>query len=160
MKKGDLISIEKALAIKRELIMSKGEGGWMPLHYSSQIGREDIVESLLRKFSANVDQRNHGKTALMIACLYSHKRVIERLLLAGANANLQCELTGNTAMHYLAEASRLKDVKELIQLMLPFSKMSLSLQNYEGLFPCDLAVNQLIKQMLKHTVMNEPKNGS
>lgn len=105
LRKLDCAGIEKMLAVKKSLVESLGtlDGvRWMPLHYASAKGQEDLVELMIRKYSAPVDARNNGQTALMVACMHSHKRVMERLLLAGANANLQCEHTGNTALHFLA----------------------------------------------------------
>lgn len=100
--------MEQLIAIKRDLVdsISHDDGRWTPIHYASIVGRDDIVESLIRKYHVTVDKRCHGKTSLMLACIAGHKKVIERLLLAGVNANLQCELTGNTGMHLLSEVSK------------------------------------------------------
>ena len=73
----------------------------------------------------------------MLACVKGHKRVIERLLLAGANANISSQLDGNTALHTLAEIKG--NHVELVKLLLPFSKASLSVKNLKGLLPYELA---------------------
>ncbi len=54
----------------------------------------------------------------MYACKGGHKSVIERLLLAGANANLQRK-DGSTVMHLLARKGQV----DLIELMMPFASL-------------------------------------
>lgn len=73
----------------------------------------------------------------MLACIKGHKRVIERLLLAGANANLACQRFGNTALHYVAmlglDQSDL--AFDLIELLQPFTQQSLQALNAQGQTP-------------------------
>jgi len=38
----------------------------------------------------------------MLGCEGGHKKVIERLLLGGANANLQCLSSQDSILHFLA----------------------------------------------------------
>lgn len=108
--------------------------GWQPLHLASHEGSDEIVEHLIRKHGAQVNGREaseSGRTALMLACMRGHKRVIERLLLAGANANMTCQRYGNNALHYVAvlgdeEPDQALDLVELLQ---PFTQQSLSALN-------------------------------
>ncbi len=64
---------------------------------------------------------DHGRTAIILGCLSGHKKVVERLLLAGANANLSCQMHGNTALHYLAQMNDKETAIELVELLLPFT---------------------------------------
>ena len=59
----------------------------------------------------------------MLACIRGHKRVIERLLLAGANANLVCQRYGNTALHYVASLGQDEPdlTFDLVELLQPFT---------------------------------------
>ena len=69
------------------------EVGWYPLHLASHEGLDELVEFLIRKHGAQANQREsnlQGRTSLMLACMGGHKKVVERLLLAGANASLDC----------------------------------------------------------------------
>ena len=69
---------------------NKSDDGWCALHYASHEGLDTTVELLLRKCNANVNiLTSNGRTSLHIACNRLNRKVIERLLLAGANANIQ-----------------------------------------------------------------------
>ena len=77
---------------------------------------------MLRQHNANVNQLSaNGRTALHIACTQQHKAVIERLLLAGASANIKSKVDGNTPLHILARFSGSQSNADLIKLLLPFS---------------------------------------
>lgn len=132
--------VERLLSIKPELVQSIHlVKQWTPLHHASHEGLDELVETLVRKYGAKVDSVDdcEGRTPLMLACVKGHKRVIERLLLAGANANISSQLDGNTALHTLAEIKG--NHVELVKLLLPFSKASLSVKNLQGLLPYELA---------------------
>ena len=96
-----------------------------------------MVEQLIRKFNANVNQLTaNGRSALHIACTQQHKSVIERLLLAGAKANVKARQDGNTPLHILDRFSGGTGVGlDLIKLLLPFSQDSLNIPNKNGLLP-------------------------
>lgn len=95
--------MERLLSIKGDLIGSKDERKWTALHFASSEGRDDIVEVLLRKYEAPPNAMSaDGMSPLMIACMRGHKKVVERLLLAGSDANLTTS-DGDTALHMLAK---------------------------------------------------------
>jgi len=91
---------------------------------------------------------DHGRTAIILGCLSGHKKVVERLLLAGANANLPCQMHGNTALHYLAQMNDQDMANELVELLLPFTQPSLIALNFEGHLPLDLAQDSTLKALL------------
>lgn len=113
------------------------DDGWTALIYASHEGLSDIVEALIRKFGADVNKQSiSGKTALHVACTRLNRSVIERLLLAGINANIQQSQDGCTPLHILAKFS---SDEELIKLLLPFTQHSLVIKNKQGLFPHQLS---------------------
>jgi ankyrin repeat protein len=70
-------------------LANQADDGWTALHYASHESHDHLVEHLLRQFNAEVDiMSSNGRTPLHVACNRLNKKVIERLLLAGANANL------------------------------------------------------------------------
>lgn len=67
------------------------------------MGHETILEILVRKFGANVNLRDSmGFTPLHYACIQLHRKIIERLLLMKADANMPEKLAGNTPLHLLS----------------------------------------------------------
>jgi ankyrin repeat protein len=59
------------------------------LHLAAKFGNGNLAELLARKLGADVNVFNKdGMTPLHIACQLRNQNVVERLLLAGANANL------------------------------------------------------------------------
>ena len=83
----------------------------------------------------------------MLACLKQNKTVIERLLLAGANCNLQNK-KGETALHILARVKTSIAV-DLIKLIKPFSMPSMSLTDYRGKIPYEVSSDTLVRELLK-----------
>ena len=103
--------IENAFSSKRDMVDQEYRGsnefimGWTPLHYASHLGEYNLVEILIRTYessSLNAGEPQNLNTPLMLACMQHKKNVIERLLLAGANCNLQNK-RGETALHVLAK---------------------------------------------------------
>jgi len=126
------------------------DDGWTALHYASHEGLDHVVEQLIRKFNANVNQlTSNGRNALHIACTQQNKGVIERLLLAGANANVKVRSDGNTPLHILARFSGGSGIGlDLIKLLLPFSQESLNIPNKNGLLPYQMTPYQNIRDLL------------
>ncbi|MDR1229326.1 MAG: ankyrin repeat domain-containing protein [Azoarcus sp.] len=73
-------------------------------------GNIDAVDTLLR-FKPQLDRRNrNGDSALMMAAMQGHEKLIERLLAAGASVNNG----GWTALHYAALEGKLAIVERLL----------------------------------------------
>eukprot|EP00347_Sterkiella_histriomuscorum_P015416 403357105 len=126
------------------------DDGWAAIHYASHEGFDQVVEHLIRKLGANVNQlTNNGRTALHISCTQQHRAVIERLLLAGANANIKTKSDGNTPLHILSRFCGNNQSQELIKLILPFSQESLSMKNKNGFTPAELTPYPNVKEMLR-----------
>lgn len=144
---GNLNQISQALKQGADInAQNKNDDGWTALHYASHEGLDETVEFLIRKCNANVNACSfNGRTSLHIACNRQNRKVIERLLLGGANANLQQLTDGNTPIHILTKFSNDFD---LIKLLLPFSQNSLRVQNAQGLLPYQMASNNDIRQLL------------
>ena len=94
-----------------------------------------------------MQESGHLNTPIMLACEKLQKNVIERLLLAGANCNLQNKI-GETNLHILAKINK-KNSIDLIKLLMPFSKESLNLRNEKGRLPYEEALDSSIKDLLK-----------
>ena len=98
------------------------------LHYASggQYGDSKIVEMLIRQGRASVNYQNmFGETPLLIACKRSHRKIIERLLLARADANLSEYEYGDTPLHVLVRKNNLS----LVELIIPFATESINTKN-------------------------------
>ena len=109
--------------------------GWTALHYATQENNTEIVESLLRTHSANPNAKSFsGRTPLHISCLRLNKVTMERILLAGPNANIQAS-DGNTPLHLLAKYA---DSEEIVKVLLPFAAASKTIKNSQGATPVDL----------------------
>ena len=125
------------------------DDGWAALHYAAHEGLDHLVEHLIRKLDANVDlQTSNGRTALHIACTQQHRAVIERLLLAGANANIKTRADGNTPLHILSRYCTSSSNQDLITLILPFSQESLTIKNRNGYTPAELSPLIAVQEML------------
>ena len=97
-----------------------------------------------------------GHSALHLACLSLRQKSIEKLLLSRVNVSLQSGKDKDTPLHLLikmygeqsslqatntedlAPDIDLEDVKECLQLILPFCEESLQLKNADNKKPCDL----------------------
>jgi ankyrin repeat protein len=106
------------------------------------MGDHNLVEILIRTYEScclNTGEPQNLNTPLMLACVQHNKNVIERLLLAGANCNLQNK-KGETALHILAKIKTQQNV-ELIKLIKPFSIPSLSITDLKGKTPFELSTD-------------------
>ncbi|WAR14989.1 MIB2-like protein [Mya arenaria] len=64
-------------------------------------GHIEVVKDIINKFPDKVDLKNGQKTALQVASHQGHKDIVQLLLNAGANLEMQDE-DGDTALHYSA----------------------------------------------------------
>ncbi|KAI9915988.1 hypothetical protein PsorP6_007522 [Peronosclerospora sorghi] len=74
--------------------------GSSPLHLAAKLGHSEIVAILLAA-RANVDfpTRDSTTTALLLACMAGHANVVEQLLDAGADPQVE-DADGNTPLHF------------------------------------------------------------
>jgi TonB family protein len=77
---GDLEEVKALLEKNPELVSSKDERGWMPLHTAAWNVRKDMVELLL-SMGADVNAKNsEGETPLHLAAQKSDRHMVELLL--------------------------------------------------------------------------------
>ena len=110
--------------------------GATPLMFAILGGHTAIVK-LFIKNEANVNLTDkHGQSALFPACEKNYLKIVQLLLQAGANPNLQRYHDGNSALH-LACANRFL---ELAQTLLQF-KTNPNIQNTNGVTPLMIATH-------------------
>jgi hypothetical protein len=103
--RGDLSALKRSVERRPNLLADDGVGGnsgYAPLHYAAREGHVDCVEFLLSK-GARVDQTTTAgrATALHRAAFTGHPEVLEKLVLAGADASLR-DADDETALHKAA----------------------------------------------------------
>jgi rhodanese-related sulfurtransferase len=85
-----------------------------PLMRAARLGRDDIVEELLR-FGAAPDTRNaDGNTALWLGCFANSQAVVACLIKAGANIDNRND-NGVTALMYASSSGRPEMVEALLK---------------------------------------------
>jgi hypothetical protein len=67
VKSGDLEKVKTLLKTNPDLVFSKGQGGWTPLHYAAKSGNKDVVEFLLEHKAEVNAEDNYGQTPLFLA---------------------------------------------------------------------------------------------
>lgn len=113
VRKGDLEKIKDMLIDNPDLISSKDDDGWTPLHFAVATDHKDIAELLLAR-KAKVDAKdNNGNTPLLVASANGHKDVVELLLKRKANVNSKNK-DGKTPLDYAMQNSH-QDVVELLR---------------------------------------------
>jgi len=91
------------------------ESGQTALFRAADLGAEEIVDLLLETGSIAVDHADKwGMRILHYACRRGHFNIVERLIQAGADVNVQ-EAYGFTPLHEAAENGHLEIVKLLIE---------------------------------------------
>jgi formylmethanofuran dehydrogenase subunit D len=87
---GDKESVSELLALGVDPNHKDIFGG-SPLWYSSQLGHVPVVCLLLQRIGIELDSQSNvsGFTAIMVAANSGHQKVVELLLDAGANPNIQ-----------------------------------------------------------------------
>lgn len=85
---GDEIGIRKCLAARGELITSKDERGWMPLHAAAYKGQVNSIR-ILKEYGPSIDALDSSqRSPLMIAAGEGHLEAVKELLRFGADVNL------------------------------------------------------------------------
>jgi ankyrin repeat protein len=111
-KHGDVETARTLLKGKPQLVLSKNDYGWTPLHWAAWTGHKAVAELLLKN-KAEVNARtNHGNTPLHDAALKGHKDIAKLLLAKKAEVNAG-DKNGMTPLHLAAEKGH-KDVVELL----------------------------------------------
>jgi hypothetical protein len=87
---GDTESVSELLALGVDP-NHKDIFGRSPLWYSSHLGHVPVVCLLLQRIGIELDSQSNvsGFTAIMVAADFGHQKVVELLLNAGANPNIQ-----------------------------------------------------------------------
>lgn len=110
--KGNLQIVEALLKGNPNLVSSKHNSGYTPLHLAVLRGRKDMVELLLAN-KAEVNSKDKiGMTPLQEAAWGGHKEIAELLLANKAEINAK-DTSGSTALHQAASSGK-KDVVELL----------------------------------------------
>jgi hypothetical protein len=112
IKKGDLEQVEALLKDNPDLVCSKDNNDWTPLHLAVVKGRKDVADLLLVK-GADVNAKNNkGETPLCYAADSGRKEVAELLIVNKADVNAK-DGNGWTPLHY-ATYQGYCDVAELL----------------------------------------------
>ncbi|XP_068196852.1 oxysterol-binding protein-related protein 1-like isoform X2 [Antennarius striatus] len=124
-------------------------------------GNSSHIHKLLQsrteqKASLNINCTSRSKasigwTALHLACYFGHRDVVEELLKAGANANMQNQ-AGDTPLHKAAYTGR----KEIVLLLLRYDASS-NIINGTGQIPKDEAEDDEIITMLEASERREAR---
>ncbi|MFL6854216.1 MAG: ankyrin repeat domain-containing protein [Sphingomicrobium sp.] len=123
---------------KRELdwvgfLLSRGadpnigdSNGDTPMMIAASIGFEEAATQMLRR-GARVDATNRrGETALTVAVQQRQPRVVELLLLAGANPDKADHVTGYSPRDYAKRDTRNPQLLKLIETIKPAAKKAVS----------------------------------
>ncbi len=109
---GDLEKVKTLLKNNPDLVSSKDEWGWTPLHRAASGGRMDVMKLLLAG-KAEVNAKNKwGRMPLHMAADNGHKDVAELLLANRADVNTKDDDSW-TALNYAAKKGH-KDVAALL----------------------------------------------
>lgn len=104
---------------------------------AAQIGDLLTVQQLLAQTGYSINRRYEGgKTLLMHAAGTGQSNLVDYLIGAGANANLQDE-SGNTALHYATQEDHVAVVLRLLQI----DNLQLNLRNNLGNTPLISAIS-------------------
>lgn len=83
-------------------------------HYAAWFGFENVIARLLCFPPTLSSQNRHGLTPLMLAAFRNRGKIVQMLVTAGVNANIQDE-EGNTALHLAAVEGHEESVLALMQ---------------------------------------------
>ena len=110
--------------LAENVLLKRWEGGLFEACYC---GKTEIVRILLER-SENIDIELkgsiNGMTALMLACKYGHKYVVQMLLYHSyINFNIKCYTFGDTAFTYACR----KGHREIVKLLMDHSDKNIKL---------------------------------
>ena len=110
--KGDVERVKALLNENLELVSSKDQKDWTPLHYAVGFGHSDVAKLLLaHKADVNAKEKNGG-IPLMFAAGNGQREMAEFLLAHGADVHGK-DVGGNTPLH-AAAGKRTKGRGEVI----------------------------------------------
>lgn len=100
-KKGDVEKVKKLLKGNPDLVFSKDEDGWTPLHLAAANGHRELAEVLLTERAEVNAKDNNGSTPLhqAAAAVGNHADLVGLLLSHGADVNVKDKF-GLTPLHY------------------------------------------------------------
>lgn len=115
VKNNDIAKVKELIKSSPDLVFSKDENGFTPLHLAAANGYRDMVEFLLTTKAEVNATDNAGSTPLHQAAVAegNNADLIETLLAHGANVNTVDKL-GLTPLHYATLANNVDAVKSLL----------------------------------------------
>lgn len=110
----DYIEAESKISENRDLITQKDANHRLILHWAAVMGKERLVEYLLKQQQCPIDEPDDtGATPLILATLKGSMVICKQLIERGANVN-QRNLNGHTPVKYAGS----KNHKELLAYLL------------------------------------------
>lgn len=136
--------------------VAKNKRGETPLHIACRYGDPTMVSGLTSQVTVfevvaarlsyppnhtpgllAADLSNYdGQTCIHVATQHGHKQILQNLTWYGADINAKEGRCGRTALHFAVEARNL----DLIRFLVDSCRAALSIHNYAGLTPYQLAV--------------------
>jgi hypothetical protein len=115
IKDNDSAKVRELIKNNPDLVFSKDEDGFTPLHLAAANGNKDLVRFLLTTTKAEVNARdNAGSTPMhQAATAKGHSDIVELLLMHGAEVNAQ-DKQGLTPLHYATLVNNPDAVKTLL----------------------------------------------
>ena len=145
---GDLGKVKELLKSNPDLVFSKDDRGFTPLHLAAQKGHKDVAELLLAN-GADVNAKgNKGYTPLNEAAVYGHKDVAELLLAYKAEVNAKSD-DNVTPLHGAAD----KGFIDVVKLLLA-NKAEVNAKADYGVTPLHLAAFKGYKDIVELLLAN------
>lgn len=115
IKNNDIAKVMDLIKNNPDLVFSKDEDGFTPLHLAAANGNKDLARFLLTATKAEVNARdNAGSTPMhQAATAKGHSDIVELLLMYGAEVNAR-DKQGFTPLHYAALVDNQDSVKTLL----------------------------------------------
>ncbi|KAK7825245.1 hypothetical protein U0070_009734 [Myodes glareolus] len=109
---GNVDRIQQLLDRGADVNVCEDIGGWTPLHNAVKLGREYIVDVLLRHGADPHRRKKNGATPFIIAGTRGDVRLLQRFLSEGADVN-ECDGNGFTAFMEAAEYGKVEALRFL-----------------------------------------------